>query len=519
MIVSRRAALGSGLAAGMLPRFAIAQSDNRPTIKVAVQKISNTGTLEPLREQSSNVSERWVGSILETLIGRNQQGELERVPGLATNWQRLDSRTLEVTLRPGVRMHNGDEFTARDVVFSFGPGHVSGDGVPKDVQAVATRHFPTLARVEALSRDRVRFVTSKPDITLEGRLSAGGAEIVSSRSWKEAGSWTANSRTAVGTGPYRVVKFTPGASLVLDSHDDYWGGRPPLKRIIFLEVPEAASRIAGLRAGDFDFACDLTPDQSIALSRDERVQVQGGLVPNHRIVVFDKNHPVLRNPKIRLAMAQSINCQDIVSGLWADQARVPPGLQWEFYGPMFVENWQVPAYDLLQARDLILQSGYRGEEIIYRARHNYYTAEVSTAQVLVEFWRKVGLNVKLEILENWNEVLDRNGPRGVRDWSNSATFDDPVSSIVNQHGPHGAQQTNGEWTNEEMNALSVDMEASADINHRQAVFARMLQICEREDPAYIVLHQNAVFTAHRSGLPWTPSPSFFLDFSSRGWKA
>ncbi len=519
MIVSRRAALGTGLATGMLPRFAIAQADNRPTIRVAVQKISNTGTLEPLREQSSNVSERWVGSILETLIGRNQQGQLERIPGLATELQRLDQVTLDVDLRQGVRMHNGDELTAEDVLFTFGPGHMIGDSVPKDVQAVARRHFPTLARVQALSRYRVRFVTGKPDITLEGRISSGGGEIVSARSWQEGGSWTANSRTAVGSGPYRVVQFVPGSSLVLDSHDAYWGGRPPLKRIIFLEVPEAASRIAGLRAGDYDFACDLTPDQSIALGRDERLQVQGGLVPNHRIVVFDKNHPVLQNPKIRLAMAHAIDGQQIVSGLWANKARVPPGLQWEFYGPMFIDDWQVPEYDPLQARELILQSGYRGEEIIYRARHNYYTAEVSTAQVLVEFWRKAGLNVKLEILENWNQVLDRGGPRGLRDWSNSATFDDPVSSIVNQHGPNGAQQTNGEWTNEEMNALSVHMEASADLDARRADFARMLQICEREDPAYIVLHQNAVFTAHKRGLPWLPSPSFFLDFSSRGWKA
>jgi peptide/nickel transport system substrate-binding protein len=52
----------------------------------------------------------------------------------------------------------------------------------------------------------------------------------------------------------------------------------------------------------------------------------------------------------------------------------------------------------------------------------------------------------------------------------------------------------------------------ADLARRQAVFARMLQICEREDPAYIVLHQNAVFTGHKASLPWTQPPSFFMDF-------
>ena len=95
-------------------------------------------------------------------------------------------------------------------------------------------------------------------------------------------------------------------------------------------------------------------------------------------------------------------------------------------------------------------------------------------------------------------------------------FDDPVSSIVNQEGPNGAQQLVGEWTNAEMNQLSGAMEASTDIPARQRMFARMLQICERDDPAYIVLHQNANFTALRKTLPWKGTASFYVDLSTRG---
>lgn len=518
MKLSRRTTLAAA-AATSLPRFAIAQSDTRPEIKVAVQKISNTLTLEPLREQSSNVSERWVASILETLIGRNQQGVLERVPGLATEWRRIDDLTVELDLRQGVAMHDGREFTVEDVLFSFGQGHAYGGDVPKDVTAIARRHFPTLKGLSPTGKYGVRFISEKPDITIEGRLSAGGAEIVSQSAWRERGSWVANSTAPTGSGPYLVERYVPGSQLALRAHDQYWGGRPPLKRVTFLEVPEAASRIAGLRAGDFDFACDLTPDQSIALMRDPKVAVKGGLVPNHRILAFDKHHPVLANPKIRLAMAHAIDCQAIVDSLWAGKAKVPRGLQWEFYGPMYLERWRSPEYSPPLARSMLVEAGYKGEEIVYRARHNYYTAEVSTAQVLLEYWTQIGLNVKLEICENWAQVLAKPGPRGVRDWSNSATFDDPVSSIVGQHGPNGAQQTNGEWTNAEMNTLSNQMETSMDMAARKRMFQRMLQICERDDPAYIVLHQNAVFTAHRAGLPWRAPPSFFMDFSARGWTA
>ncbi|MBU6498196.1 MAG: ABC transporter substrate-binding protein [Rhodospirillales bacterium] len=522
MRISRRALLGA-TAAG-LPRFAIAQSaapDRRPTITVAVQKIANTGMLDPLHEQSSNASEHWVGSILETLIARNQQGHLERVPGLASAWKRIDERTVELTLRAGVKLHNGDTMTAEDVAFSFGPERMFGpataqNGLSPDIPSIARRHWPALDKVQVMDAQTVRFINKTPDITMEGRLSAGGSEIVSRRAWIEGGNWRANALHPVGSGPYKLRHFTPDGELVLDAHDAYWGGRPPIRTLRFLEVPETASRINGLLSGQYDFATDIPPDQIKGIEAHQGFQVLGGLVLNHRIVAFDLHHPALADPRIRLAMAHAVDGQAIVDALWAGRSRVPPGLQWEFYGAMFVKGWQVPKTDAAQARALIKAAGYKGEPIAYRVRNDYYTAEVATAQILAELWKQVGLNIDLQVKENWAEVLNKTG-RGVRDWSNSAVFDDPVSSIVNQHGPHGAQQTNGEWTNAEMNRLSVELETSMDMARRHAIFARMLQICEREDPAYAVLHQNAAFTAKKRALPWQAPPSFFLDFSPRNW--
>lgn len=513
MRLTRRALLG----AAALPRIAIAQADTRPTITVAVQKISNTGTLDPLREQSSNASERWVGSIMETPIARNQQGKLERVPGLATEWRRIDEATVELKLRPGVKLHNGDELTGEDVAFSFGAERMFGPKLPPDIPEIARRHWPALARVQIIDRLTVRFVNSTPDVTLEGRLSAGGSEIVSRRAWLEGGSWQANAKKPVGTGPYKLREFKPDASLILDAHDEYWGGRPPVRTLRFLEVPEESSRLDGLYSGEFQFAADLSPDQIAEIEKGGKFEGQGGLVLNHRILAFDKHHPALADPRVRLAMAHAIDGQAIVDTLWAGRTRVPPGLQWEFYGEMFIPGWRVPPFDTDRARQLLKDAGYSGEKIAYRVRNNYYTAEIAAAQVIAEFWKAAGLNVSIEVKENWGEVLDRAGPRGVRDWSNSAVFDDPVSSIVNQHGPSGAQQLNGEWSNAEMNRLSPELVSSTDRARRKQIFARMLEICEREDPAYIVLHQNAVFTAMRKGTKWHSPPSFFLDFSSRNF--
>jgi len=543
MLINRRrfiASTGALAGAASLPRFAIAQADDRPSITIAVQQVSNSASLEVLREQS-NVGERTFSFLFEGLIGRNLQGKLEPVPALAEQWRRIDERTVELNLRKGVRFHNGDEMTAEDVAFTFSRERmfgadydirntktlftnvlvrdsVEGKGLPPEVVAVAKRNWPALERIEIVDRYTVRFVNRTPDVTLEGRIARYGSEIISRRGYEEAKTWIDWARKPVATGPYKVREFVPDQSLTLDAHDEYWGGRPPLKTVKLLVVPEVATRINGLFAGQFDFICDMPPDQIPGIEKNARFEVQGGLITNHRLTAFDKNHPQLVDPRVRQAFTHAIDRQAIVDALWANRTRVPAGLQWEYYGPMFVEGWTVPEYDPKKAQALLKAAGYKGDPIPYRLLNNYYTGQVATAQVLVEMWRQVGLNVQVEMKENWQQIFERNGQRAVRDWSNSAPFSDPISSIVNQHGPQGQQQQVGEWTNDEMNKLSVAMETETDMAKRKAMFQRMLAICEREDPAYTVLHQNATFTGKRKDIAWKAAPAFAMDFRGHNFR-
>jgi peptide/nickel transport system substrate-binding protein len=544
MLLTRRSLLAAGSAtagAFVLPRFAIGQSDNRPSITIAVQKVANSNVLDVLREQS-NVGERiFFSSLWEGLITKNWRGKLEAVPGLATEWRRIDDQTIELKLRQGVKFHNGDEMTSEDVVFSFSrermfanteaknrstikaseqiPAPRPGKELPPEVPGVARRAWPDLTRVEAVDKYTVRFFNATPDVTLEGRLARYGSEIMCRRDWEQAASYLDWARKPITTGPYKVAEFRPDVSLTLVAHDEYWGGRPPLKQIRFVEVPEVASRVNGLLSGQYQFACDMPPDQIAQIEKNAAFEVQGGTILNHRLTVFDKHHAQLANPLVRRAFTHAIDRQAIVESLWAGRTRVPNGLQWEFYGDMFIADWAVPEFNPTLARDLLKQAGYKGDPIPYRLLNNYYTNQVATAQVLVEMWKAVGLNVAIETKENWTQILERNSGRAVRDWSNSALFNDPVSSIVTQHGPNGQQQQIGEYDNAEVNQLSEFLETSTDRAARKKAFRRMLEICEREDPAFTVLHQNATFTAKRKAIKWRASPAFAMDFRAGNFEA
>ena len=125
--VSRRqAALALGLslfASGSIATLGSpvrAETDPLPVVRVAVQQVVNSGSLTPLREQS-NVGARIFPMIFAPLIDLDRQGDLAPVPGLAESWSRIDDHTVELKLRKGATFHNGDEVTAEDVAFSFGP--------------------------------------------------------------------------------------------------------------------------------------------------------------------------------------------------------------------------------------------------------------------------------------------------------------------------------------------------------------------------------------------------------------
>ena len=134
-------------------------------------------------------------------------------------------------------------------------------------------------------------------------------------------------------------------------------------------------------------------------------------------------------------------------------------------------------------------SGYEGDPIPYRLLNNCYTNQVANAQVLMESWGVAGLNVEVSMKENWSQTFERTvepkAGRGLRDWSNSATFNDPVSSLVSQRGPNGEQQQYGECANEELNRLCVDMATSTDRGQQT--------------------------------FQWKVAPSFAMDFRAGNW--
>jgi peptide/nickel transport system substrate-binding protein len=494
-------------------------AESRPDIVIAVNELARG--LEPA-ENHGNVDVRATYSIFDTLIRRDFSipagGEGTLKPSLAESWKRVSPTVLEVRLRRGVRFHNGEELTADDVVFTFSPERLTG----KDAVIPGGRqYFGHLKEVQKIDSHTVRFVTQQPDLVLEQRLATYTAWIVSRKQWMQyqkpgdAG-WMKNALreirwNPVGTGPLKFREYRKDQYLAFTAHDDYFMGRPHFRSVTMREVPELATRMAGLVSGEFDIIVDVTPDQIPVLRRYKDIDVHSVVLENSHVIYFNTTAPVLKDKRLRQALSYSIDRKKLIDALWQGKAHAPNGYQLPAFGPMYNRDRPGYTYDLERARRLVKESGYKGQPITLRLIPNYYLNGMESAQVLLEMWKAAGLNVRLELLENFNQV--RGAGLEMHQWSNTYRIPDPAGAINVLYGP--VSQTQRQWKfwtpPESFNKALAVVETTTDVKERYKAFQAALDIFEDEMPMTILYNPLYSYASKRR-IDWKPYPLFYMDF-------
>jgi peptide/nickel transport system substrate-binding protein len=489
-------------------------ADSRPDFVVAVQKIPPT--LEPMTE-NSNVHMRILWNVGEALIKVDYKDNQKLIPSLATEWKRLDDRTLEFKLRKGVKFHNGEELTAEDVAFSLGPERL----FHKEHGVFAKMYLGGLEVPEVVDRYTVRIRSKSPDFLLEKRLAGYMSEIISKKAYLAAKDWNTWSRNVVCTGPYKLDEIKTAVSIKLTAFDDYWGDKAPAKTVTFKVVPEVAGRIAGLKTGEYQIITEIPPDQLKSIDENKGTSAVGGQIGNVRSVNFDTTNDLM-SPELRRAMIMAIDRQLIVDSLYLGRTSVPNGFQMSLFGDMWIKDYPGVTYDQAKAREWIKKSGYKGQTIYYRLLSDYYTQEVATAQILAEMWKAVGLNVKLEMKENWSQILKNDDTRHVINLSNTAFYLDPVGMTWRRLGPqYWGRKPDLYMGKEPMIELPEEfdksgkiLETSTDLQARRKAVRRMLEICDFEEPTQISLHAMTMFYGKRDEIDWTAYPAEYMDLTA-----
>lgn len=503
--LARRGFLQSmGVAAGtmMIPGTALTQS--RRSLTVGVQRLPEN--ISPGRD-TADYTVPITYNIFDKLIELDFSSEMAPGPGLATSWEIHDYREIVFKLRPGVKFHNGDEMTAEDVAFTFSRQRRESEGPVR-----LSQFFSNVEKAEAVDDFTVRVTMTDVDPIIEQRFAMWSGEVVNKRAYLSAASYSDWALNPVGTGPFRVTSLDTDA-FTLEAFDDHWRGAPNVQSIRFVEVPEVAGRVAGLAAGDFDLITVLPPDQISTIERYDDLEVAGGPGAKMRILIFNQGdfaQPVMKNRHLRRALSLAIDRQLIVDALFAGRASVPNGLQLPSFGGIYDPNYPAPAFDPQLAAEEVAKSGYGGEPIDYPLLPNVIDTEVAVAEVLREMWKAVGINVDLQIRENWKQITK--GKHSIRNMSATMVWQDPATILWRLFKPSVMEGRGWGWVNDTFIAGGKVLETDPDPAARQSAFRSMMDEWGSNDPMGTILFQEVWLYGKRRDLSWKPYALPYLDF-------
>ena len=368
---------------------ALAAMPEEPQLtEVVVSEDSDIYNFDPKNSAGGEFDAPVFTTVYETLAWTTPSGEV--LPRLATDWTiSEDKRTYTFNLRQGVTFHNGEPFTAADVVYSV--NRAVGQGIP-----MVQQRAQNLESVTAVDDYTVVYQLINPDtaflFNIADTTGLGFSSILTQ-------SAPAHGTTPVGTGPFEYVSYVPGSELVLDVNRDYWDPSvlPSYDRLRVRIIKEDASMVAALRAGEVA----LIHPTATATARTLRDDADFTIVdtPSRTFWIHASRVGATRDEAVVKALWLSMDRQAL-----ADIAFLGEAVPWSTAHPLVeyaLGPDELPNYqrDVEAAQQVLAEAGYEDGvelEFVYPTRAPY---EDVFFEVLQSSWAEAGITVTLNPVE------------------------------------------------------------------------------------------------------------------------
>lgn len=488
----------------LLPLGAIAGCGYaKPDPDTVTMLIENSPTsLDPrigIDTQSEHIDEL----IFDPLLHKDAQFKIE--PWVATSWETPDPLTYIFHLRRDVYFHNGKRLDAEDVKWTL-------DTMRNGTLLTAKGNpFTQIERVDAPSPDTVVIHLKQPDASLLWNLSEGALGIVPAGSGRDFGF------DPIGSGPFRFVSQQPDRDVILDRNDRYWRSPPSIERVRFAVVPDSITRALELEKGSADACINcLTPDMVAALAKRPNLVVSSMPGTSLNYLAFNTQDPILKDVRVRKAIAYAINRPLIVHSLWSDRARLAESLlppqHWAWNGA--VEQYP---YDPAKARALLAEAGWKPGKDGIRFHLSIKTSTDETARllalVLQEQLRAVGIALDVRSFEFatfFSDVTEGAFQMYTLRWEGGN--EDPdiyhYAYTTAMFPPRGANR--GRYSNPELDRLVTEAGESSNQAVRRRDYARVQQILADDLPTINLWYLDTVMVHSRrlTNIQLSPSGSF-----------
>ncbi len=482
------------------------------TLKWAFQ--GDVATLDPYAHTESFTS-NFLHHIYEPLVRRDRNLAFE--PALATSWELVEPTVWRFKLRDGVTFHNGDPFTADDVVASIQRLTHPDSRAKGNLQAVTE-----VKKVDDLTVD---IVTAGPYPLLLNDLN--GIYMMDAE-WLEAndatlpgnittGATTYASTHTNGTGPFKLESYRPDQETVLTVNEDWWDTpQHNLTRIEFTPIKSDATRVAALLSGEIDlmFPAPLQDIQRIESTDGFKVVEE----PSLRTIFFgmdqkdDELHDSdikganpLKDPRVRRALWMGIDSDLLAAKVMRGKARVAGLLVAPAIPGYDADLDQRVPYDPEAAKALLAEAGYPdGFTTNLSCPNDRYVNDEELCVAVASMLARIGVTADL-VAESKTTFFPK-VDRGETDmymlgWATLPQMDgySVVSALLASREGSLGQNNAGGFHNERVDQIAVEAATELDEAKRVALITEALEIA-KDEVAYIPLHQQPIAWAMRDGV-------------------
>lgn len=430
-------------------------------------------------------------NLFDNLLHRNQ--DLELVPSLAETWENIDETTWEFTLRQDVTFHDGTPLTSKDVKYTF-------DRVLNpDVSSRIYTFISMIDRAEVVDDYTVRIITKNPFPALP--TVARYVFVLPADKYEELGP-EGFSLAPVGTGPYKFVEWVPDGHFIFERYDDHWRGQPSVATVEVRPVPEDATRVSSLKAGEIDIATLIPVTDVAGVEEDDNLDVRAVRSLFTIFVGMNTWNEPFTDARVRQAMNYAVDVEAIIENLLEGhgyplgQICAPPVFG---YNPD-IENYP---YDPDRARELLAEAGYPdGFNTTLDTPQGQYLQDVEISQAIAGQLAEVGVNVEVRPAE-FNEYFDRwlaKSIEGLYFLGNTASTLD-VDAVL---GSHFDSERRGLYYNSPESDEMIHAAAQEfDVAKREEMYHELMQFLHDQAPWIFLYNQENIYGVNKT-LEWTP---------------
>lgn len=343
----------------------------------------------------------------DTLVTLKEEG-MDLVPALATSWEVSDDgTTYTFYLRKGVKFHDGTEFDAYAVKFSWDRILLLDQGPAGQYSS-----FADLESTEVVDKYTFRIKLKHPYPAFLLTIVAPQYAITSPTYVKAhatsddpyAMEWMA--RHECGTGPFKLVEWVEGQRVVLERFEDHWGEKPRLRRIVFRIVRDPTTLKMMLERGEVDIAIGLTRDQVGALQNKPGVKIKEVNSLKDVFIIMNCENKYLKDVRVRKAISYAINYQELIQYVEHGHAKqlhgtIPEGM-WGYNPDLFQYH-----YDPDLAREFLVEAGYpQGFTLNLIYSEGRYAPFEEMVTYLQAYLQEIGISLNIEKLA-WPIQIER----------------------------------------------------------------------------------------------------------------